>query len=243
MRVRPLLLLGDAGQGLRLRGWLQLREQQGEHQDERPELLRRNGHPVTHAALPEAMPSALSARDAVRAALTHDRERYLAIIRARAGGSLSRSDSEEILHGALERALARADQVQDPSKAAAWVGRVVRNAVVDELRKRRYLTLPLDELQLAEVDDDEGDGPDCLCVLMQAEKLKAEYGEILRRVVLNGQPLGEAAQSLGLKPNNASVRLHRAKQALRERLIAHCGPNVERDCGQCECETGRCGAR
>jgi len=198
---------------------------------------------VTHAALPETLPSTLTARNAVRAALTHDRERYLAIIRGRAGGSLSLSDSEEVLHGALERALLRADQVQDPQKAAAWVGRVVRNAVVDELRKRRYLTMPLDDLDLADLNDDEAEGPDCLCVLMQAEQLKAEYGDILRRVVLDGQPLSEAAQSLGLKPNNASVRLHRAKQALRERLIAHCGPNVERDCGSCECETGRCGGR
>lgn len=196
---------------------------------------------MTLAARPEAVASTLTAHDAVRAALTNDRERYLAIIRGRAGGSLSPSDSEEILHGALERALLRADQVQDPTKAAAWVGRVVRNAVVDELRKRRYLTLPVDELQLAALDDDEADGPDCLCVLMQAEQLKAEYGEILKRVVLDGQPLGEAARSLGIEPNNASVRLHRAKTALRERLVAHCGPNAARDCGSCQCETRRCG--
>ena len=136
---------------------------------------------MSHAARPEDRPGTLTAREAVRAALTHDRERYLAIIRGRAGGSLSVSDSEEILHGALERALIRADQVQDPTKAAAWVGRVVRNAVVDELRKRRYLTLPFEELELPQLDDDEAAGPDCLCVLVQADQLKAEYGEILRR--------------------------------------------------------------
>jgi len=198
---------------------------------------------VTAAARPDEKPGTRAARDAVRAALSHDRERYLAIIRARAGGSLSASDSEEVLQGALERALLRADQVQDPSKAAAWVGRVVRNAVVDELRKRRYLMLPIEDLQLPQLNDDEAAGPDCLCVLLQAERLKAEYGEILRRVVLDGQALGDAAQSLGLKPNNASVRLHRAKQALRERLVAHCGQNAAKDCGSCECETGRCGAR
>lgn len=198
---------------------------------------------MSHAARPEDRPGTLTAREAVRAALTHDRERYLAIIRGRAGGSLSVCDSEEILHGALERALIRADQVQDPTKAAAWVGRVVRNAVVDELRKRRYLTLPFEELELPQLDDDEAAGPDCLCVLVQADQLKAEYGEILRRVVLDGQALGDAAQSLGLKPNNASVRLHRAKQALRERLVAHCGKNAAKDCGTCQCETGRCGAR
>ena len=41
---------------------------------------------MNHAARPEEMPGRLTARDAVRAALTHDRERYLAIIRGRAGG-------------------------------------------------------------------------------------------------------------------------------------------------------------
>ncbi|MCA9534400.1 MAG: RNA polymerase sigma factor [Myxococcales bacterium] len=198
---------------------------------------------MSHAARPEELPAGRTARDAVRAALTHDRERYLAIIRGRAGGSLSASDSEEVLHGALERALLRADQVQDPTKAAAWVGRVVRNAVVDELRKRRYLTLPLEDLDLPALNDDEAAGPDCLCVLVQAEQLKAEYSEILRHVVLDGQALGAAAHSLGLTPNNASVRLHRAKQALRERLLAHCGPSAASDCGTCSCDRGRCGAR
>jgi len=198
---------------------------------------------MSDAARPEERPGTLTARDAVRAALSSDRERYLAIIRGRAGGSLSASDSEEVLHGALERALVRADQVQDPSKAAAWVGRVVRNAVVDELRKRRHLTLPFEDLDLPALNDDEAAGPDCLCVLVQADQLKAEYGEILRHVVLDGEALGQAAQALGLTPNNASVRLHRAKQALRERLVAHCGQNAAKDCASCNCETGRCGAR
>ena len=128
--------------------------------------------------------------------------------------------------------------MRDPARARAWVGRVVRNVLVDELRKRSEPMLPVDELQLPAVDEEK---TGCWCVLFQAEQLKPEYARILRRVVLDGIPATAVAAELGLTPNNAIVRLHRARAALKERLRSHCGTTSARSCLECGCvERGCC---
>lgn len=179
-----------------------------------------------------------TAASAVRRALGAQRAQLLAVVRRRGG---ARIDAEDVLQAALERALERADQVRDPERAEAWIGRVVRNAVFDELRKRRVTTLPADDLELAasDVHADEG-GVDCRCVLAQAERLKPEYATILRRVVVDGVSVTDVARELGVTPNNAMVRLHRARNALRTQIAAHCGTTSVYACSGCGCEERGC---
>jgi RNA polymerase sigma-70 factor (ECF subfamily) len=51
-------------------------------------------------------------------------------------------------------------------------------------------------------------------------QLPAGHREILGLVVLDDIPVGQAAVALGVSANAASIRLHRAKKALAEALIA-----------------------
>lgn len=175
------------------------------------------------------------AAHAVREALATQRGQLLETVRRRVKAGV---DAEEVLQRALERALARSDQVRDPARAAAWVGRVVRNVLLDELRKKHDVVLPVDELELASVVEE--DGVDCWCVLVQAEQLKPEYALILRRVVVDGIPVTEIAAELGVTPGNAMVRLHRARKALRDRLKDHCGTTSARSCSECGCDERGC---
>lgn len=175
-----------------------------------------------------------AARNAVRRALGAQRKQLLALVSRRCG---TRIDAEEVLQSALERALERADQLRDPERAAAWVRRVVRNVLLDELRKRREPPLPIDALELSAIDERD---IDCWCVLVQAEQLKPEYSQILRRVIVDGVPVSGVARELGLTPNNAMVRLHRARVALKERLKHHCGTTTARSCADCGCEERGC---
>lgn len=150
----------------------------------------------------------------------------------------SKIDCEEVLYAAFHRAFERADQLRDPRKAEAWVGRVVRNVLLDELGKRGEPVLLVHEPDFVAPD---GDGTGCWCVLAQAEQLKPAYAAILRRVVVDGVPVSQAAAELGLTPNNATVRLHRARKALKERLRDHCGTTTAQACSDCGCaERGCC---
>jgi DNA-directed RNA polymerase specialized sigma24 family protein len=178
--------------------------------------------------------AARSSVGAVHDAVKARREQLLGFVRQRAGARL---DAEEIVQLAIQRALERADQVRDPARAEAWLGRVVRNVLLDELRKKPEPVLPADELELAAISDA---GSDCWCVLVQAEQLKPEYAAILRRVVIDGVAVSRVAVELGVTANNAMVRLHRARVALKERLEAHCGTTTARSCSDCGCEERGC---
>jgi DNA-directed RNA polymerase specialized sigma24 family protein len=177
---------------------------------------------------------AITATEAVRDALRAQRGPLLAMVRRRGG---ARVDAEELLQVAFERALSRSEQVRDVARVDAWVGRIVRHVVIDELRQRRDATFPVDQLDIAAVEDD---CVDCWCVLAQAAQLKPEYTAILRRVIVDGAKVGDVAAELGLTPNNAMVRLHRARKALKERLAAHCGTTTARSCADCGCEERGC---
>ncbi|MCK6548331.1 RNA polymerase sigma factor [Myxococcota bacterium] len=172
---------------------------------------------------------------AIHRAVAAERERLLALVRKKGRG---RVDPEEVLHAALGRAIERADQIRDPSRAGAWLGRIVQNVLLDTLRQRQVPMLSIDALELAPIEDD--DTVDCWCVLVQADQLKPEYAGLLRRVVVDGAAVTEAAAELGITANNAMVRLHRARKALRARLAEHCGTTTARSCRDCGCEARGC---
>lgn len=186
----------------------------------------------------EPQTDASTTENAVRSAVVAHWAQLLNVVRRRGGG---RVDAEEVLQVGLVRALERAAQMRDPTRAQAWVGRVVRNVLTDELRQHREPALPIDEIQLPAIDQDE---IECWCPLVQAERLKPEYAQILRRVVLDDIAVTEVAVELGLTANNAMVRLHRARAALEEQLRSHCGTTSARSCSECGCaERGCCPRR
>ncbi|MGH7821909.1 MAG: hypothetical protein ACREQ9_19275 [Candidatus Binatia bacterium] len=58
---------------------------------------------------------------------------------------------------------------------------------------------------------------------------------MLRRVDLDERSLAGAADALGITTNNAAVRLHRARRALRRQLERSCGTCAEHACLDCRC--------
>jgi DNA-directed RNA polymerase specialized sigma24 family protein len=182
----------------------------------------------------EPLSNASAATDAVRRAVDAQSPELLAWLRKRCGTKL---DAEDVLQKAVTRALERSKQLRDSSRAEAWVARIVRTVLIDELRKRREVAVPIDAADVLSTDPD---GIDCWCVLAQAERLKPEYATILRRVIVDGVPVTQLASELGLTANNAMVRLHRARAALRARMAEHCGTTSARSCSDCGCEERGC---
>ena len=68
-----------------------------------------------------------------------------------------------------------------------------------------------------------------------AGALKPEYAAILRRVDLDEIPLKDVSNQMGRTANNATVRLHRARTALRRLLEEVCGACTEHGCLSCAC--------
>ena len=179
------------------------------------------------------MPPSEINRQAIQQALSSQRARLLALVRAKA----RTLDPEDVLQLASERAFAKSAQLQDPEKAEAWVMRIVRNAMLDELRKPKPTTIPIEDYHLPTEEQQEAP---CWCILSQSNSLKAEYQEILWRVDIEETPVHLAAQALGLTANNAMVRLHRARKALQRQMQEHCGTTTARSCADCGCEERGC---
>jgi RNA polymerase sigma-70 factor (ECF subfamily) len=154
----------------------------------------------------------------------------------------SRAAAEEILQAAFVRAIERGGAIRDEESAVAWFYRLLRNALIDHYRSEAATRRAL-ERQAAEAmlpSESELNDVVCGCMSTLLPNLKPEYGEVLRRVDLEGAPLPQLAAELGITPNNAGVRLHRARQALKRELERSCGTCATHGCLDCTCGGGAC---
>jgi RNA polymerase sigma factor (sigma-70 family) len=147
--------------------------------------------------------------------------------------------AEEIVQSAFLKGI-EAD-IRDEESAVAWMYRTLRNAVVDHYR-RRDAAGRIRERAEAEADEtDPTPAPDerartCQCVRSLARALKPEYASILEQVAVEERLLAEVARDQGITSNNATVRLHRARKALREAVVSTCGSCATHGCVDCTCK-------
>lgn len=173
--------------------------------------------------------------DEVTRVLVEHHARFLAFLTPRVG---SREAAEDVLQAAFVKGLEKQDTLRDDESAVAWFYRVLRNAITDHHRRRASEARALERVgaEAAEGAEDEPLREEvCRCLHGLVPLLKPEYAAMVRRVDLDGAPLQEVARDLGITPNNAGVRLHRARAALRKQLQAACGTCTEHGCLECTC--------
>jgi len=168
--------------------------------------------------------------------------RFLAFLERRVG---TREAAEDILQEAFARALARGENLRSEESAQAWFYRLLRNAIVDHYRRKGVEQRALDRVK-AEPEHDATSSGDaelhttvCDCVGDLIETLKPEYADALRKVDLAQSDLTTYAKDLGITNNNASVRLHRAREALHKQLVLSCGTCATHGCLDCHCGDSR----
>jgi RNA polymerase sigma factor (sigma-70 family) len=174
-------------------------------------------------------------RDDLVTALVENRRAFLSFLERRVG---RRELAEDVLQDAFARSLEKVPLGSEES-AAAWFYRVLRNAVVDHYRRggasERALTALARQLdEEIEPGLDERDAV-CRCVARLADTLKQEYAQALRRVDVDGLSVQDYAAEAGITPNNAGVRVFRARQTLRKRVVHWCGACAARGCVDCSC--------
>jgi RNA polymerase sigma-70 factor (ECF subfamily) len=176
---------------------------------------------------------------ALIAELMGERARFVRLARSRVA---TEADADDVVQRALIRAAERADQLADARRARAWFYRILRRAIVDHHRSRTPET-SVDMLEYepaAEVDGPRA--PACGCAVRLLADLRPAYADVLRRVDFDGDDPSAVANALGLSMTNLYVRLHRARRALRERVVGHCGVSSIAPCLECTCRgKGRCG--
>jgi RNA polymerase sigma-70 factor (ECF subfamily) len=173
--------------------------------------------------------------EVVRVLVDNHRD-FLRFLERRVG---RRDLAEDILQSAFVRGLDKLETLRDDEAIVAWFYRMLRNATIDHYRRssaaERALAQFAAELETSTEPLETVRAEVCRCVARLAETLKPEYADALRRVELDGASMAAFAEETGITTNNAAVRVHRAREALRRQVAASCGTCAEHGCVACTC--------
>ena len=168
--------------------------------------------------------------------LVANHREFLRFLERRVG---TRAEAEDLLQAAFVKGVEHADSIRENESAVAWFYRILRNTVVDRHRRRGAAARAMDafarELGAANQPPEEVRSAVCACVRALSATLKPEYADALRRIDVEGASVQGYAAEVGIQPNNAGVRVHRAREALRKRVRASCGTCAEHGCLDCTC--------
>ncbi len=147
--------------------------------------------------------------------------------------------AEDILQNAYLRALEHSANLRSDESSTAWFYRILRNAVIDHYRHRtvedRALELWAAELENEIAPSELTNDIVCRCIARALSTLKPAYAQILNEVDLAESSLAAFAAAHNITQQNATVRIHRARKALKQRLIETCGTCFAHGCLNCNC--------
>lgn len=152
--------------------------------------------------------------------------------------------AEDILQQGLVRAVEHAEDLESHENVVAWFYTVLRNLLVD-LHRNRASTDRKHDAFFAELEsmgsshayqETELGRVLCACVKDLFDTLPDHYADVLRKVDLEGRSLGEEAARLETSKGALTVKLHRARQALKKRLEQMCGTCTQHGCLDCSCK-------
>jgi len=172
------------------------------------------------------------------AVLIENHRAFLRYLERRVG---DRALAEDILQDAFAKVVARPGQAPAGDAIVPWFYRTLRNAAIDRFRRRgaadRAFEAFARELETREVPARETEAEICACVSRLADTLKPEYADALHEIDIVGTPVKTYAVRKGLSANNAAVRVFRAREALKRRVMESCGTCADHGCVNCTCRS------
>lgn len=127
------------------------------------------------------------------------------------------SDADDALQETFCRLWPRRENITTDAEAEALTATTLRNLCIDNLRKRKLNTIPIDE-QHDTTDDlpDEREEHFREIEDIIEQELSPLQKEILHSKEYNGETIESIARRLGLQPAAARMQLSRARKKIRE---------------------------
>jgi RNA polymerase sigma-70 factor (ECF subfamily) len=129
-------------------------------------------------------------------------------------------DADDVVQIAIERALARLDQLRPGSEISSWLFGIVRNAWIDEVRgrARQGRVFAVEALGEQVGEDSMGSVADTLAVQDALARLPEEQRSAVGLVLVEGLSYKEAARVMEIPIGTLTSRLARGREALQEML-------------------------
>jgi len=152
--------------------------------------------------------------------------------------------AKDLLQQSLVRAVEHHHSLQQHESVIPWFYRILRHAIIDAYRAQASEARKHDAFlqKLTVSEENTMPPPDavkptvCACLHALLPAIRPNYAELIRRIDLEGESPDTVARELKLTRNNLTVRLHRARQALRDSLEESCGICSKHGCLNCACE-------
>jgi RNA polymerase sigma factor (sigma-70 family) len=147
----------------------------------------------------------------------------------------SREDAEEIGQDVFVKAYRSLADFRGESKFSTWLYTVVRTSSITFLRKKKLDTTSLDnERTFLQLENREsGFNANIMeqksrhaMVNSAIRLLSPDDGQIITLFYKGEQSLEEIGRIMGMEPNTVKVRLHRARNRLREKMEKHFSDEV-----------------
>lgn len=154
------------------------------------------------------------------------------------------AEAEEVLQAFMLRALERSAGLRDVNAVRGWLSRILATTIADFHRQRSRaikeasFTGELND-RLVLDQSSEANQEICECLHQYLALLTTEQAEIIRRIDLADEPRELVAAEVGVTVNNITVRLHRARQALKGHLEEMCEACPEESYLACRCSDAR----
>jgi RNA polymerase sigma-70 factor (ECF subfamily) len=148
----------------------------------------------------------------------------------------NREDAEEVSQDIFIKAYRSLADFKGAAKFSTWLYTIVNTTCITFLRKKKLEVRSLDDEKTFEVADSQDSGFRANQVEQKSRQnmvnraiamLNPDDAEIITLFYKNEQSLEEIGQILGLEPNTAKVRLHRARTRLKEKMEKYFSEEVK----------------
>lgn len=140
----------------------------------------------------------------------------------------NREDAEDVLVNGLFKAINNIHQFSEQGSFEGWIRRIVVNEALMFLRKRRKITIEIEEYHVngstGSTIEDELAAQDILELL---EQLPIGYRTVFNMYVLDGLKHREIAEALGISINTSKSQLILAKKRMQDLLAKRAYPGLE----------------
>ncbi len=148
---------------------------------------------------------------------------------------LSRAETEDIFQDAMVKVIQADNQLSELENLDGWFYRVLSNAAIDVLRKRKLMAAKSDELAEALLADKESEREICGCVSRLMDELAEGDRDVLKKHFFGKRTLKELSAEIGISESALRVRAMRARERLKALFKSCCNPGSLADLRDCDC--------
>ena len=161
--------------------------------------------------------------------LTDDYDRLRRYLRGRVRTA---ENAEDVLHDFCLKVVTHSGGIQRSEAVGSWMTQILRRTLIDHYRRsaadHRCADVLARNASSFATEKHETQEPICPYLQTALPAIKQEYVDLIRRIDFLGERRCDVAENLAISVNALTVRLLRARRALRKKLLRFCETDCDR---------------